>query len=210
MSENTRVVSGIAGGVLAASFVLRAVGDIGDGTISWLSPIGWAQKTRPFAGERWWPFLVLVVATGLLVALAVVLSRRRDLGAGLVAPRAGPATAARSLGRPVGLAMRLQRGSLVGWSVGILVTGVAYGSIADSINDFVKDNQALADLIAARGGATLADSYLAMSLRVLALVGRGVRGPVGDAAAQRGDARCTPSRSWPPRCRDRGGRRATW
>ncbi len=173
VSENTRVVSGIAGGALAAAFVLRAVGDIGDGTISWLSPIGWAQKTRPFAGERWWPFVLLVVATGLLVALAVVLSRRRDLGAGLVAPRAGPATAARSLGRPVGLAMRLQRGSLVGWSVGILVTGVAYGSIADSINDFVKDNQALADLIAARGGATLADSYLAMSLRVLALAGAG-------------------------------------
>ncbi len=55
----------------------------------------------------------------------------------------------------------------------ILLTGVAYGSIADSINDFVKDNQALADIIAAQGGGSLADSYLAMSFRVLALVGAG-------------------------------------
>ncbi len=173
VSENTRVVYGIAGAVLGASFVLRAVGDIGDGTISWLSPIGWAQKTRPFAGEQWWPFLLIVAATAALVAVAVALSRRRDVGAGLVAPRAGRAHAAPSLGRPVGLAMRLQRGSLVGWSVGVLLTGVAYGSIADSINDFVKDNQALADIIAARGGASLADSYLAMSFRILALVGAG-------------------------------------
>ena len=55
----------------------------------------------------------------------------------------------------------------------MLLTGVAYGSIADSINDFVKDNKALADIIAAQGGASLADSYLAMSFRILALVGAG-------------------------------------
>ena len=173
VSENTRVVYGVAGAVLGASFVVRTVGDIGDGTLSWLSPIGWAQKTRPFAGEEWWPLLVFVVATVALIGLAVVLSRRRDVGAGLVAPRPGHADAAPSLCRPVGLATRLQRGTLVGWGVGVLLTGIAYGSIADSINEFVKDNQALADIIATRGGASLADSYLAMSMRILALAGAG-------------------------------------
>ena len=173
VSENTRVVYGIAGAALGAAFVLRAVGDIGDGAISWLSPIGWAQKTRPFAGEQWWPFLLLVAATGALVGLAGALSRQRDVGAGLVAPRAGRANAAPSLMRPVGLAMRLQRGSLVGWSVGVLLTGIAYGSIADSIDDFVEDNEAFADIVATQGGASLADSYLAMSFRILALIGAG-------------------------------------
>ncbi len=85
VSENTRVVYGAAGAVLGASFVLRAVGDIGDGTLSWLSPIGWAQKARPFAGERWWPFLFLVVAAVVLVAVAAALlaparPRRRARG----------------------------------------------------------------------------------------------------------------------------------
>ncbi len=173
VSENTRVVYGIAGAVLGASFVVRAVGDIGDGTLSWLSPIGWAQKARPFAGEKWWPLLLFVVTTVTLIGLAVMLSRRRDVGAGLVAPRPGRANAAPSLSRPVGLAIRLQRGTLVGWGVGVLLTGIAYGSIADSINEFVKDNQALADIIATRGGASLADSYLAMSVRILALAAGG-------------------------------------
>ncbi|MFI5052755.1 MAG: ABC transporter permease [Acidimicrobiia bacterium] len=173
VSANTRVAYGIAGGVLGAAFVLRAVGDIGDGTISWLSPIGWAQKTRPFAGEQWWPFLVIVAFTAALVLVAGVLSRRRDLGGGLAAPRRGRAHATPGLGRPVGLALRLQRGALVGWSVGLLLTGVAYGSIADSVNDFVKDNKTLTDLIAARGGANLADAYLAMSFRILAIAAAG-------------------------------------
>jgi ABC-2 type transport system permease protein len=170
VSENTRVVYGIGGVVLGTSFVLRAIGDIGDGTISWLSPIGWAQKTRPFAGERWWPFLVVVGATGLLAWLALVLSRRRDLGAGLVASRAGRARAGASLGSPLGLAARLQRGSLVGWSAGLALLAVAYGSITDSINDFVEDNETLTDIIAAQGQGTLVQQYLAMSFRILALV----------------------------------------
>jgi ABC-2 type transport system permease protein len=169
-SENTRVVYGIGGVVLGTSFVLRAIGDIGDGTISWLSPIGWAQKTRPFADERWWPFLVVVGATGLLAWLALILSRRRDLGAGLVAPRAGRARAGASLGSPLGLAVRLQRGSLIGWGAGLAVLAVAYGSITDSINDFVEDNETLTDIIAAQGQGTLVEQYLAMSFRILALV----------------------------------------
>jgi ABC-2 type transport system permease protein len=173
VTENTRVVYGIGGLLLGASFLLRAIGDVGDGTVSWLSPIGWAQKTRPFAGETWWPFLVLLGATGLLAWLAAALGRRRDLGAGLVVPRAGPAHAAPSLGSPLGLATRLQRGSLVGWSVGMAFLAVAYGSIADSINDFVKDNQALTDIVAAQGNGTLAEQYLAMSFRILALVATG-------------------------------------
>ncbi len=172
VSENTRVASGIAGGVLGAAYVLRAVGDIGDGTISWLSPIGWAQKTRPFAGERWWPFLPMIAAAAGLLVVAAAFAARRDLGAGIVAPRPGPRNASPALGHPLGLAVRLQRGSVIGWSAGVLFTGIAYGSIANSIDDFVRDNKALADMFA-RAGASLTDSYLATSMRILALVGAG-------------------------------------
>lgn len=173
VTENTRVVYGIGGVVLGASFVLRAIGDIGNGAISWLSPIGWAQKTRPFAGEAWWPFLVIIGATGLLAWLASALSRRRDLGAGLVPPRPGRAHATPSLGSPVGLATRLQRGSVIGWSAGLVVLAVAYGSITDSINDFVQDNDAFAEIIAAQGAGTLIQQYVAMSFRIVALVAGG-------------------------------------
>ncbi|HEY7626307.1 MAG TPA: hypothetical protein VH761_04540, partial [Ilumatobacteraceae bacterium] len=163
----------IAGAVLGSSFVLRAVGDIGDGTLSWLSPIGWAQKTRPFAGETWWPLLVMLAASIVLLRLAAAFAARRDLGAGLVAPRPGRPTAAPSLGTPSGLALRLQRGSLIGWGLGVVFIGVAYGSIADSIDDFVRDNKALADIIGRAGGASLTESYLAMSMRILALTAVG-------------------------------------
>ncbi len=173
VTENTRVVYGSTGAVLGVAFVLRAAGDIGDGTLSWFTPIGWAQKTRPFAGERWWPLLIAAGFTAGLLALAGGLAARRDVGAGLVPPRPGPRVAAPGLGRPLGLALRLQRGTLIGWSVGLFLTGAAYGWVANDVEDLVGDNDALREVIARAGGASLTDSYLSTSLLMMALIATG-------------------------------------
>jgi len=173
VTENTRVVYGAGGALLGLAFVLRAVGDVGDGAASWLSPIGWVQASRAFAGERWWPLaLALAVATA-LVAGARALAARRDLGAGLVAPRPGPPVASSRLAGPVGLAFRLQRGSLIGWSLGLFFGGLSYGSLGQAIEDLVRDNPTLNDLLTAGGGANLTDSFFGTALAILALIGSG-------------------------------------
>jgi ABC-2 type transport system permease protein len=172
VSDNTRVVYGLSGAVLGAAFALRAAGDVGDGTLSWLSPIGWAQKTRPFAGDVWWPLLVCLVAAGVLVVGAGVLGTRRDVGGGLIAPSPGPPRAAAALGTPLGLALRLQRGNIVGWSSAMLLMGVAYGSVANDVEDFVGDNDAFKDVIA-RSGGDLVKAYLSTSMLLNALVAGG-------------------------------------
>lgn len=173
VTENTRIVYGSAGALLGVAYLMRAVGDIDDGTLSWFTPIGLAQKARPYAGERWWPLLPLLAVAAALVLAAFAIARRRDHGAGLVAPRPGRAAASRSLGHPVGLAVRLQRGTLIGWGIGVLVAGVAYGWIAPTIDSFVANNRAIAEMMASAGGASLTDSYFATSLRLMALVATG-------------------------------------
>ena len=173
VTENTRVVYGVAGVVLGAAYLLRALGDIGNGTASWFSPIGVAQKTQPFAGERWWPFLLLVGPIVLLAAAAAFLAVRRDLGAGLLAARPGRPAAGRSLGHPLGLAFRLQRASLLGWGAGVLVIGIAYGWIGPTVDSFIGENKALAEVLAGAGGGSLTDKYFAASFRLMALLAAG-------------------------------------
>ncbi|MFI5283788.1 MAG: ABC transporter permease [Candidatus Dormibacterales bacterium] len=173
VTENTRVVYGATGAVLGAAFVVRAIGDIGDGTASWFSPIGWAQKARPFADERWWPLLLPLVTTLVLIGAAGALAARRDVGGGLVAPRPGRAVASRSLGNPFGLAVRLQRGTLIGWGIAVLVGGAAYGWIGPTVESFIGQNKALAEMMAAAGHGSLIDTYFATSFRIMALVATG-------------------------------------
>lgn len=170
ISENPRVVYGSSAAVLGAAFAIRGVGDIGGGTVSWLSPIGWAQKARPFAGEQWWPLLLPAIAAGGVFAMAAVLAARRDLGAGLIAPRPGPPTAAPRLGRPVGLAVRMQRGSVIGWSVALLVLGSAFGWMGDDVEGMLGDSKASREIFASSGGADLTDAYLSTTLLMLTLM----------------------------------------
>lgn len=171
ITENARLAGGLAGVALAVAFVTRAIGDMRDLWLSWLSPIGWAQQTRSFGDERWWPLLLsLGLLTGLL-GVAVVLENRRDLGAGLISPRPGPRRAGDRLRTALALAVRLQRGSVIGWCAGLAALGAVYGSIINAIAEFVDDNPTMADFLTASGGASLTDSYLATSVHFTALIG---------------------------------------
>jgi ABC-2 type transport system permease protein len=170
VTENTSVASGLACAVLGAAFMLRALGDVGDGRLSWLSPIGWSQKTRPFAGDQWWPLLVPLVFIVVFLYLARTLSARRDIGAGLVQSRSGPARASRNLGSPLGLAVRLGRGTAATWVAAMFIIGLAFGSVANAISGFVGNSQGMKEFIARMGGTTLVDAYLGTAVFMLAII----------------------------------------
>ncbi|GAA4426988.1 exporter of polyketide antibiotics [Georgenia halophila] len=134
LSPFSRAASGMAGAVLGLAYVLRGLGDMSrlqDGPLawlSWLSPIGWSQQVAAFVEDRWWPLGLSLLFAAALAASAYWLESRRDLGAGLIAARGGSPRAAGWLGSPLGLAFRLQRSSLIGWSIVMVVTGVTYGA----------------------------------------------------------------------------------
>ena len=93
VTSSARVASAIAYTALAVFYVLRAVGDSASSAAlswpTWLSPIGWEQQIRAYAGNRWW---VLLITTGFTVAVAAssyFLVAHRDLDSGLVADRPG-------------------------------------------------------------------------------------------------------------------------
>lgn len=172
VSQSTSGAYGLVGAALGAAYVLRAAGDVGNGTLSWLSPVGWGQAMRPYAGERWWPLLLLLGGTVVLVAAAFALLARRDDGAGVVAPRPGPPAARPGLTRPLGFALRLHRNALMGWTVGLLIAGVSIGLTAQDAEALVGDSEAVDRLIEQTPGS-LVDNYLAFSLLAMALIATG-------------------------------------
>jgi ABC-2 type transport system permease protein len=167
LTEHARAANGMAFAVLGLAFLLRAVGDSSTGLswLSWLSPIGWAERFQPFARERGavqrLPRALLLV---LLVAVAALLARR-DVGAGALPARLGPAAAPSWLGSPLGLAWRLQRGTLVGWTVGAAVAGLSFGGIAQDMVQFAEQDPETAKVLATLGGSgSIADIFLAAIL----------------------------------------------
>ncbi|MBD5786096.1 polyketide antibiotic transporter [Cellulosimicrobium terreum] len=142
LTEHARTASGMGLAALGAAFLLRAIGDVQEthgSWVSWLSPIGWAQQIRAFVDLRWWPLALSLALVVLLLALAAFLASRRDVDAGLLPPRAGPANAAPRLRSPFALAWRQQVGSVVAWGAGIGVMAYASGTFVDSVGDMVDE-----------------------------------------------------------------------
>ena len=172
VSQTTSSMNGVVGGAIGAAYLLRAAGDVGDGTLSWLSPIGWGQYMRPYADEQWWPLALMAVAAAALVATAIALRAHRDEGAGIVAQRPGPANASPVLMRPLGLAVRLQRGVLLGWSAGLFLSGVSLGLTGRDADSLLGDSTEIEKLLGA-GTGDIVDQYFAVTMLTMALIGTG-------------------------------------
>lgn len=175
LTESARSANAIALAVLGASLLLRAAGDAADSeAVAWISPLGWAQRVRAFAGEQWWVLAVSAAAGLALLVAAGLLARRRDLGAGLLAARRGPAGAARYLAGPMALAWRLHRGALLGWAIGFAIVGGVFGALAQSVGELVEGNPQISEMLARLGGgAALVDTFLATQMGLLGVVAGG-------------------------------------
>ncbi len=173
LTGHSRAATGMATVTFAALFVVRVMGDIRQSGLVWLTPVGWAQEIRPFAGEQWW---TLGLSAGLalaLLGLAFFVIERRDVGAGVLPTRKGRPRAGGLLVRPIGLALRLQRGSLIAWTIGMFVFGAMLGSLVMEAERMLEALDVYAAYFGDLGSATLMETFLAGYLVFVAITAAG-------------------------------------
>jgi ABC-2 type transport system permease protein len=152
VAEHGRGAAGLAFLVTGVLFLSRVVGDTaeeGGNALSWLSPFAWVQQTRVFDDLRWWPLALYAVLVAVLFALAYALADRRDLGAGLVPSRPGPAGAGRLLGGVFALHLHQQRGAILAWTAAALLFALAFGAVVTEVDDMLEE---IPDMVAIVGG----------------------------------------------------------
>ena len=188
LTTSGRAAKGLAGALLGTMFLIRAFGDAAGSWLSWLSPMGWVQAVRPFADERWWPFLLLALVTLGALYGAQVLYLGRDIGSAAVrfgsplrawAPNSGVVKrsgASRDqvvITTPLGLAFRVGFPLFMAWAAGLAAASLAYGSLSSAMNDFIDDNPQLADLIdlgsgSGPVGARLTGAFVGAAAKIVA------------------------------------------
>lgn len=165
-----RGATGAAMATLALAALVRGVGDVIENSgsvLSWFSPIAWAQQMRPFVDLRWWPLALLIALTVGLVAVAATLEIRRQYDDGTIAS-SGEHPGARPVRGVLGLHLAMQRGQTLGWSLGLFVAGLAFGSMTKSLLDAAEGNELIARMISTQGTDGV---YTAMSQFLAAAAG---------------------------------------
>ncbi|MDF2847060.1 MAG: transporter permease [Oerskovia sp.] len=154
VATSSRTANTIGVLLLVAGYALRGVADIEPSAdwLHWASPVGWVQEIDPFGANAWGPALLCLALSVVCVAVAARLSLGRDLGAGLVQPRPGPAGSA-SLTSPLALATRLQVPGVVSWTLGVGAYCLLVGFLLDSVDDIAGSSPQMQQIIAQLGGA---------------------------------------------------------
>ncbi|MHC8521024.1 ABC transporter permease [Rossellomorea sp. H39__3] len=156
---------------LGLSYLLRAIGDVGDLFLTWCSPLGWLLETRVFVQNIWWPLLPAAGWIVLVAWLGFRLNASRDIGSGLIPAKAGRERGSRWLTGPFGLMLRIQRTSLISWAIGMLLLGVSYGSVFGDLEAFLSGNEELAAMLPDASGHSLTEQFMTLMMIVIAVLG---------------------------------------
>lgn len=160
--------NGVAAALVGVAYVTRGIGDalgspneqltrVDPSWLSWFSPIGWGQATRPYSEPTLTPLLAALAGFALLATAALVLRGRRDLGASIVTERGGHPNARLGGHSVLGLAWRLERSTLLGWCITVAILGSIAGGLSPVIAEAVESNASLSDLISRLVPGTAAD-----------------------------------------------------
>lgn len=182
LAPTGRMANGIAASTIGLAYFVRGIGDalgepsadltrVESAWMSLLSPIGWAQRSRPFSDAEPGPLVVVAVAALLIGATAIVVRARRDLGASLFVERRGPARGGVSTRSTLALAFRLQRGTIIGWASAAAIFGVIAGALGSAVEQFTGANDTLRDLIAQLAGGDGADVGEVFATAILGIAG---------------------------------------
>ncbi len=155
--------------VLAVAYLLRGVGDVTNTWVTWLSPLGWAEKAAPFGPMRWWALLIPLAVGGLLAVVAVLVAGRRDVGSSLLRGGAGSARATTWLRSPLGLATAIHRPAILGWLAGAVILAGMMGALAQQFVDAVLGNSAMAEALGL-SGAQPVDGMVALTQLYIAII----------------------------------------
>ncbi|HEX8976258.1 MAG TPA: hypothetical protein VF781_07085 [Solirubrobacteraceae bacterium] len=154
LAPTRRLALELGGAVVGVFFLLRVIADTatGVGWLRWLTPLGWAEELRPFAGARPVVLLLPAVVTVLLLMAAARIAAGRDVGTGLLASRDSAEPRMGLLSSPIAQALRGERASLIVWLGSVAAIGYILGGLSKSINSHVISKSIQQELSKLGGG----------------------------------------------------------
>jgi len=148
-----RRAAALTAAVLAASYVLRMVGNSSDARswVRWCTPLGWLDELTSYGAPDLRALLPIAVVPVLLAAVAVLLRSRRDTGGALLSRESGRAARLRHLGGPTAFAWRSNRAVLIGWAVGLGVFAAVMGSLIGTMIEWLAGDESYQRMMASVG-----------------------------------------------------------
>jgi ABC-2 type transport system permease protein len=173
LAPTRRMALELGGAVIGVWFLLRVIADTASGVtwLRWITPLGWAEQMRPFAGAQPLVLVLPAVSAALLLWLAARINAGRDIGTGLISAHDSAQPRLGLLSSPLAQAFRSERSSLIVWLISVGAFAFILGVVAKSSSSagISKNlNRELGKL--GTGGVITPTSYLGFTFIFFVLV----------------------------------------
>ncbi|MBA4602685.1 ABC transporter permease [Thermoactinomyces mirandus] len=170
LAETSRKTAILSFSVLIAAYLIRGIGDVSNETFSFFSPLGWAARAQVFVDNYWWPIL-LAAALSMIIAFATFyLNSIRDMGAGFLPERKGKKQASPILQTIFGLVFRLQRTSILAWTIGIFALSASFGAVLGDLETYFADIEFMQAFISNEAGESITDQFVTLLIAIMSLI----------------------------------------
>jgi len=156
LAPTRRLASEIGSSALVVMLLVRVIADTASNLdwLRWATPLGWVEELRPFATPQPAVLILPVLFGALLLLAAAKIAVRRDVGNGLLQAADSATPDPRLLSSPTALALRGDRGSLLGWLIGVGSFALIIGLLSHSFSN-ASISPALREQLHKLGGASI-------------------------------------------------------
>ncbi|WP_100012388.1 ABC transporter permease [Lentibacillus sediminis] len=170
VAETSRGATMLSFAVLILAYLVRAIGDVSNETLSLISPLGWTVRTEVFVENDWWPILLKIAAAIIITILAFYLNTIRDLGSGFIASKGGKKHASAFLKTPFGLSWRLGGTNIIAWAIGVFALGASFGAILGDLETYYAEMDVMQAFIAEDAGSSMTEQFIGLLMAIMALI----------------------------------------
>lgn len=134
---------------------------------SYFTPFRWFFIVRPYEGNHPAFLSVAVCLVVIIGGIALYLSGRRDVGAGVINPKSGRSEALPGFGNTFALSWRLHKGALIVWTLALGVFAFGIGVVDPLVSKMLDEQLILASWMSLFGEPE--EAFLSLMIYVLCL-----------------------------------------
>ena len=171
MVETSRGTSSLAFAILIISYLVRAIGDVENDTMSLFSPLGWGVHAKVFMENDWWMIILPILVSLFLLGVTFYLNAIRDVGAGFIPTRKGKKHASAFLKTSFGFVVRQQQVMITSWIIGLFLLGASFGAILGDLETYFADIEFMQAFIVNESGNSMTEQFITLLMAIMSLIG---------------------------------------
>ncbi|MFD1851713.1 ABC transporter permease [Oceanobacillus bengalensis] len=170
LTETSRGTTMSSFAILIGAYLIRAIGDVSNEMLSYVSPLGWLSRTGVFADNNWGLFLLTLIVAIVILLLSFYLNAIRDLGVGFIAARKGKRHANPFLQTTFGLTLRLGRTNIVTWAIGMFAMSLSFGAVLGDLEAYFIEIEFMQAFIEEESGYTMTEQFITLLMAIMSLI----------------------------------------